>query len=157
VSIVPRVSIVGIGSGLGDDAAGWRVIAGLERALAVPVARGEVALAACRHPAVDLLDRLRGADRGILVDAVIADFTPGTVLPLSGDEVFCAPVALSTHGIDLPGMLRLGASLGELPGRLSLYGIVAEHVDPDRRMSAAVRAAVQRVVERIRVEICHKE
>jgi hydrogenase maturation protease len=154
--MTPRVSIVGIGSPSGDDAAGWRVIAGLETALAGSAARGEVVLAACRHPAVDLLGHLQGVGAAILVDAVSADLVPGTVMKLSGDEVLSAPPALSTHGIDLPAMLRLAASLGQLPDTLSLYGIVAEHAGAGLPMSTVVDAAVDRVVERIRDEICHK-
>jgi hydrogenase maturation protease len=154
--MAPRISIVGIGSAVGDDAAGWGVIARLEQTLVEPVARGEVVLAVCRHPAVDLLEWLRQADRAILVDAVRADLAPGTVLELHGEEALSAPAALSTHGVDLPGMLRLAASLGELPEVLELYGIVAGHADSQRDMTVAVRAAVDTVAERIAAEICHK-
>jgi len=146
-----RPLVVGIGNDdRSDDGVGLDVARALQRrpAVAADVREGPGDL-------TRLLDDFSSRSRVILVDAVRSGAPPGTVHRWGGDEAAGLPAgtAISTHGVDVPSLLRLAAGLGRSPDDLTLFGIEAQTIGPGRSRTAPVRAAVAVVCDRIEAEL----
>ena len=154
---MPRLTVIGIGSDSADDRAGWNVVEAL-------VASGEIAaygksilVTACGSPTGELLSLLANTDIAILVDAVRFSGAPGTVYRLDGvGSSTASPSFISSHGVDLPTMLALAATLKQSPRVVILYGIEAgPDFVADSRMGQCVFHAVERVTEDIKRDMAN--
>ncbi len=129
------VRIIGIGSPLGADRAGWQVAEALrvDRRIADAV---EVVLA--DRPGVGLLHLFEAVGQVILVDALLdvraaASSTPRWLLR---DELETLATSCSSHALGVSEALVLAETLAVLPPQLAILGIpVAGHseasaVDP---------------------------
>jgi hydrogenase maturation protease len=149
------VLVLGLGNPLlGDDGVGWRVVDRLEATLDGRSASRRLPafeLDRLARGGLELMERMTGYDRVILVDAVVSDRdAPGAVR--------CAPLADagtrpgthldSAHDAPLPVALAAGRYLGaRLPEDITLVAIGARAVDTfDAALSPAVAAAVPRAV-----------
>ena len=68
--------------------------------------------------------------------------------PLAGDLLEATP-SPSSHAASLAEALAWGRSLGKLPQSLKVYGVVGGNFAAGTQLSAAVNAAVPKVVEKI--------
>lgn len=149
-----RVRVVGIGSPNGDDRLGWLVAAALTHSADMAeLRRYGVEVSRCRHPAVDLLDRVRYADLAILIDAVRSAAPPGTLYRLEDDEILSSSDIYSSHGLGVASMLALGRALGELPKRLVLYGVAAGENTPDPDQGTLVQRVLAELITKIRCDL----
>jgi hydrogenase maturation protease len=103
---------------------------------------------------LSLLPYLRAADRAILVDAVLVDEPPGSIVRFDGEEVFAvAGARMSCHQIGVAEVLECARLLGDLP-ETTLVGIAAQDVGamarPTRAVSDRIDDLVACVVEEIR-------
>ena len=157
--------VIGIGNPiLGDDGIGWRVVEEVERrwageaSLGLPAGRvpPPVAFRCASLGGLSLMERLVGARRAILVDAVRAGDGPaGTVfvLPLEDLVPDVSGHLDNAHDASLRVALAAGRSLGaELPVEIVVVGIVAHRVDEfgeelSRPVAAALPVAVEAVLD----------
>jgi hydrogenase maturation protease len=151
LSQTPRPLVVGLGNDdRSDDGIGLDVARALRRRPGVPadVVEGPGDL-------TRLLDDFAERERVILVDAIRSGAPPGTVHRWSRDEAAGLPAgtAISTHGFDVPSLLRLAVGLGRIPRDLTLFGIEALETGPGRTRTEPVRAAVAVVCDRIQAEL----
>ena len=149
-------SIVVIGLGnpiLGDDGVGWRVVDVVRARLHDPA--GDVRVENAALGGLALMERLVGARRAILVDAMETGAVPdGTVTCMTLDDVGCraADHLDSAHDMSLTAAIAAGRALGaDLPADVRVVAVEARHVDtfsddlsPD--VAAAVPAAVDAVL-----------
>jgi hydrogenase maturation protease len=147
-----HVAIFGCGNAdRGDDGAGaWvaRELAGLGAADI-----HEVGVAALR-----LVDLLPGYEHAIIVDATVSGDTPGTIHRIEVQELLSngsAGLGTSTHGLGVREALALLAATAQLPARVTLIGIEADHFLHGSRPCSAVQEAIRRVVDLIRAELAH--
>lgn len=147
----PRPLVIGLGNEhRHDDRCGLDVVRSLRSRLGV-----DVELVEAGDDPTDLLDLWEDRPLTYVVDAVRSDRTPGTVHRFEVTEATDLsgfPVT-STHGLSLGDAIRLGRTLGRRPGRLVIYGIEAETVEPGSGLSPAVARAVEDVVWRLAEEI----
>jgi hydrogenase maturation protease len=151
--------VVGIGNPiLGDDGIGWRVVEEVERRWAAePRAGAEpppVAFLCVSLGGLSLMERLVGAGRAILVDAVRTGDRPlGTVfaIPLAELVPGVSGHLDNAHDASLPVALAAGRSLGaELPAEITVVGIEAHRVEEfSEELSAPVVAARSAAVEAV--------
>lgn len=148
----PRVLVIGCGQEhRRDDQIGLRIAEGIARN-SLPAA--EVQL--CTAPGRDLLDRLDQADLLVLIDAARS----GPKLP-PGDwtridyqrnlEQLPARAAPDTHVMNVESVLRLGQTLGILPGDVWIYAVAIRDAGLGQEISAELEAAaveVRAAVER---------
>jgi hydrogenase maturation protease len=134
------IRIIGVGSPLGDDAAG---LVAARRMAAAPPPGCEVVEA--DRPGAGLIDLLDGAAAVIIIDAVRSGSAPGAIHDLDLREIGGlggAPV--SSHDLGVAAALTLAARLGRAPVRGRLVGIEAASsgrgVD---EISPAVRDAIE--------------
>ncbi len=135
--------IIGCGNRLrGDDAAG---ILAAERlcALGIPAR-------VCSGESSELMDAWAGADDVIVIDAVVAGDSAGTVRVWDGWQ---APVfetsSSTTHGLGLAEAIELARALGRLPVKLQIYGIEGSAFEVGSAVSPEVERGVEEVVRQI--------
>lgn len=143
--------VIGLGQpAAGDDGVGFEVVAYLRRH-GVPAG---VELMTIPEPSELIPLLLAGPVPMVLVDAVLAD-PPGSVLDLTFDQLARqAPRPVSSHGLDLGGVVELAQALGG--GEIaSLIRVVAVSIARPRglnyglspEVAAAVPVASARVLE----------
>jgi hydrogenase maturation protease len=137
--------ILGLGNVLcGDDGLGAAAVARLAREWTCPPGvfvrdGGTLGLA--------LVPLLEAARDVILVDAVRADATPGTLVRLEGEAVPAAALErLSVHQVGVADLLGALAWRGRMPRRLVLLGLVPETIDLHLGRSPAIDAALPALV-----------
>lgn len=130
------VVVAGFGSPHGDDQAGWRLVAMLER-------RHLPARIIAVYESTQLLEALRGCQHLIIVDACHSGSRVGAVTRFRWpDGRVAARHQHSTHGIGVCGLLELTERLGALPASVEIIGIEVADCQPGRDLSPAVKRAV---------------
>lgn len=140
--------VIGCGNaGRGDDAAGLLAARRL-RELGVD-AREQTG------EALALIDAWTGAERVILIDAVVTGSAPGTI---SSWDAATAPVVrdafrTSSHAFGVAEAVELARALDRLPPSLTIYGIEARSFGTGEPASAKVVEAAESLAGRIAKEI----
>ncbi len=137
--------VIGVGNDLrGDDAAGWETVR-------------------CLAPSPSLVLREHGGDAPglvalwgpdddvVVVDAVVSDDPPGTIVEIDALAA-SLPADVSwatTHGAGVAEGIELARVLGLLPRSLKLVGISARKFELGAPMTVEVQRAVTEVVRRL--------
>ena len=140
--------VVGIGNPyLQDDRAGVVIIEMLEKE-GLP----------CQTEVVytvgfEVMDKIRGYGRAIIVDACMLGNSPGSILELTVDDIFSTHALVNSHAITLGTTLKTGLLCfpEDMPEDIRIILIeVKEIKEFTQQMSPEVEAAVVTVVDRIR-------
>ena len=135
-----------------DDGAGAHLIQRLEAQYRFP---SQVTLLDGGTLGLDLLPRLEGVERLLLVDAIDTGGAPGTLKRLHGDEIPTALMTkLSPHQMGLQDLLGVAALIGISPQEAVLWGIQPAVLALGLELSPAVAAQMgvleQCVVDELR-------
>ena len=150
--------VLGLGNPiLGDDGVGWHVIDELvRRAASEPRVRDalrDVELDRLAVGGLELMERLVGYDRAVIVDAMIGGAEVGSVSAQPLEEVAgrLAGHLDSAHDVTLTLALSAGRALGaELPKDITVVGIGVSIVDEfDDRLTPEVAVAIGPAVESV--------
>jgi hydrogenase maturation protease len=156
---LPRTIVIGLGNPiLGDDGVGWRVVekvrVNLVKAFGEPSQGFEVDTLS--GGGLNLMERLVGYDRAILVDAMQSGQSSAgavSVFPLETLENPFAGHLGSTHETNLQTALEIGRNLGvqlPAPGKVLVVAIEAQKVfEFSEELSLPVAAAVGKAVEEV--------
>ena len=145
-----RIQLIGVGSAFGDDRLGWAVVEALQRSSAVQaLGPGRVAVSILDRPGAMLLAHWQDTDNVILIDAVHSGDPPGTLHGLTAADLASGGLPASSHGFGIACALELGRALGNLPGRVLLYGIEIDPAHAGLSLSPAVRSALPGFIRRI--------
>ena len=140
--------VVGIGNPyLQDDRAGVVIVEMLEKE-GLP----------CRTEVVytvgfEVMDKIQGYERAIIVDACMLGNEPGSILELTVDDIFSTHALVNSHAITLGTTLKTGLLCfpDDMPKDIRIILIeVKEIKEFTQQMSPEVEAAVVTVVDRIR-------
>jgi hydrogenase maturation protease len=143
----PPSLVIGVGNASrGDDSVGLAVARRLRTRPARPARIVEF-----EGEGTGLLDLWEDERFVVVVDAVLSGAEPGTIhrIDARGSFVFPSKPTSSTHGLSVGEAVRLGRSLGRLPGRLVVYGVEGSQFTPGDELSQPVARAIDRVVESI--------
>jgi hydrogenase maturation protease len=135
-----RVRILGIGSPLGDDQAGWLTVDAL-----LAAGLDEIDVMKLDRPGANLIPLLEGASRVVLIDAMQGDGPAGEIHRFDQQDWPSYSHGLSSHGFGVVAALMLARELGSLPPRLDLYGIEIGSVCPGESAGDEVHAAAQQL------------
>ena len=144
--------VLGLGNTImSDDGFGVRVVEALSARYRF---RGDVGLLDGGTLGLDLLPRLEGIDRLLIVDALEMHAPPGAVFRLAGEEVPRALAGkLSVHQLGVQDLLALAGLQGHLPGVLVVWGVQPERLGMGTALTAAVAAAIEPVVAGVVAEL----
>jgi hydrogenase maturation protease len=148
-----RCPVVVLGLGnilLRDEGIGVRVVEALEE-LELPegievVDGGTFGL--------DLLDDLADRQKVIVIDAVDADYPPGTVLRFDADKLAGpAQQQVSLHDMGLVDVLAITRLLGCAPKQVVIIGVVPRLLEEGLTLSEELSAVVPEVIRRVLEEV----
>jgi hydrogenase maturation protease len=133
------ILVLGIGNLImSDDGIGVRVVQRLTERYRFPA---EVTVIDGGTLGLDLLPRLEGVTKLLLVDAIETGSAPGTMVRLAGEEI---PLALETklslHQMGLKDLLAVAMLQGFAPEEMVLWGVQPELIEMGMELSAAVAA-----------------
>lgn len=143
-----RVLVLGIGNSLmTDDGFGVFVVQQLQRDYRfsdrVEVLDGGTL-------GLDLLPRLEGVDRLLILDAINMDAHPGEVFRLAGEDVPRAFAnKLSVHQMGVQDLLAVAELQGHCPPELVVWGVQPESIEMHIGLSDSVAPALPRVVRAV--------
>lgn len=146
------ILVLGLGNLLmGDDGLGSRVIGELERRF-LPCE--QVRLLDGGTLGLDLLPRLEGVDRLLIIDALQMGAEPGAVFRLEGEEVPRAFAhKLSVHQMGLQDLLAVAELLGHLPSELVVIGAQSAVIEMVMELSEPVAASFDQVITAVLTEL----
>ena len=147
----PQPLVIGVGNRHRSDDA-----VGLEAAARVtPRLEGRARVVPFDGESTGLLDLWAGAGLVVLVDALRPQGTPGRIHRFDGNwaELLAEPPTSSTHALSVGEVWRLGASLGQLPDRLVIFGVEGEQFTPGIGLSPSVARSLDAVTEAVVAEV----
>jgi hydrogenase maturation protease len=150
----PHVLVVGCGNLLrGDDGAGPECV----RLLAADGLPPGVTVIDAGTSGADVVLRMRGASRVILVDACCSGRPPGSLTSLSASELAALPLdgPLDIHAFRWIDAVRLSQALGGSPPPSAVSARLVEALEfaPGTGLSPPVAAAVARLAAELRAEL----
>lgn len=146
------ILILGLGNAvMTDDAFGSRMVELLQAKLRFPP---EVSILDGGTLGLDLLPRLEGVDRLLIIDALEMDAEPGEVFRLEGEEVPRAfATKLSVHQMGVQDLLAVAELQGHLPSELVVWGVQPGTVEMGLNLSPPVAAAMDKLMAGILEEL----
>jgi len=149
---VPGRVVLGVGNLImSDEGLGVRLIQELERTGGLP---DDVVTIDGGTSTNELLAELEHLELLIIVDAIVSDSAPGTLVRLEGDRIpsaFSNKLSPHQHGInDLLATLQF---LDRAPARVVLFGCVPARIELGMELSAEVTAVMPELVARVIAEL----
>lgn len=96
---------------------------------------------------LDLLPRLEGVGRLLVIDALEMGAAPGTVFRLAGEEVPRAFAGkLSVHQMGLQDLLAVAELQGHLPAELVVWGVQSGSIEMGLELTPPVAAAMEEAI-----------
>ncbi|WP_333783933.1 HyaD/HybD family hydrogenase maturation endopeptidase [Thermocrinis sp.] len=142
------ILILGVGNILlSDEGLGVRAVEKLKEGYIFPE---NVKLLDGGTLGIDLLYFLEGAERLIIVDAVMGGGPPGTLYKFSGDEVkayFRGKV--SAHELGIQEVLGIAQLTGKYPKEVVVIGMEPESLEISLELSQTVRNSLEKLVKLI--------
>ena len=142
--MTPKTLVLGLGNILlHDEGIGVWVAESLQRQFEFPP---EVAVLEGGTLGLDLLPRLDGVERLLVIDAVKLGREPGDLARLAGDEVPAAlHIKVSPHQVGIQDLLAAARLMGREPPEVVLWGMEPERLDPGTGFSPSVESAIPRL------------
>ena len=141
------IVVMGIGNPLlKDDRAGIEVVEQLE-ALGAPVTT-EIQYTV----GFEVMDKVMGYDKAIIVDACLLGNKPGTILKVSVEDIFSSHHLVNSHAVTLGSTLKAGYEVfpDKMPKDLMIYLIEAHEPETfSRECTPEVQEAIERVTKEI--------
>jgi len=146
------ILILGLGNSvMTDDGFGPCMVDVLQKGFHFP---GEVVLLDGGTLGLDLLPRLEGVERLLILDAVDMGAEPGAVFRLEGEEVPRAFAdKLSVHQMGLQDLLAVAELLGHLPSELVVWGVQPGTIDVGLELTPPVAKAADEVLAGVMNEL----
>jgi hydrogenase maturation protease len=150
--VTARTLVLGLGNILlRDEGIGVWVAESLSREFGFPL---EVATLEGGTLGLDLLPRLDGVERLLLVDAVKLGREPGDIVRLEGDAVPVAlDVKISPHQVGVQDLLAAARLMGREPPLVVLWGMEPERLDPGTGFSPRVAEALPQLRDGVLEEL----
>ncbi|MBK5276126.1 MAG: HyaD/HybD family hydrogenase maturation endopeptidase [Desulfuromonadales bacterium] len=147
-----KVLVLGIGNlVMSDDGVGVKVVKRLQREYRFP---DNVEVMDGGTLGLDLLPKLEGIERLIIVDAVETGERAGTCVRLTGEEL---PIALETklspHQMGLKDLLAVAQLMGHSPREMVLIGVQPGSIEMDTELTPEVEATVDGLIASVLTEL----
>lgn len=149
-----KIVIIGCGNLLAsDDAVGIEVIKILSQREFPP----QVELIEAGTPGLSLVHMLEGADKAIIIDAVMSGAEPGTIYRFTADNLPSRDIVPSSlHDLNLVDAIELGRQLQDelMPKDIVIIGVEISRAEKFRiGLTPEVERAIPQVVEAVLREL----
>jgi hydrogenase maturation protease len=104
---------------------------------------------------LDALPEIELADRIIIVDAMQADHTPGTIYRVPFDDCVKPECIASLHGFDLSRVIFLAGRTS--PPQAVVIGVEPARIDWGTELSPEIQEMITSVIEAIKTEIAREK
>lgn len=150
--MTPTILVLGIGNlVMSDDGAGVRVVQELQKRYRFPP---HVEIMDGGTLGLDLLPKLEGIERLLVVDAVETGGKPGTLVRLLGEEL---PIALQTkispHQMGLKDLLAVAELMGHAPREMVLVGIQPASIEMGDELSNNIAEQLEEMIDKVLTEL----
>ncbi len=138
--------VLGLGNPIfGDDAVGLRVAEILHK----KIRDKDVTIESAELAGLDMLEKLSGYDRAIIIDAIQTGGPPGKIIRLKPENIKSTVHTATPHDVNFTTALELGERIGvKLPARIDIIAIeIPPNVSFSEELTPPVAAAVPRCVE----------
>jgi hydrogenase maturation protease len=147
-----KTIVIGLGNPiLGDDGVGWVVAEEVMNHLPPDL---DVDMDRLSLGGLSLMERLIGYDRAILIDALVSESEPGSVIVSRLEELPDTSTfhLTSIHDMSLQNAIKLGRQMGaKLPQDLTVIGISAKRIyDFREELSLPIQEAVPKAAQVVR-------
>jgi hydrogenase maturation protease len=146
-----KILVIGVGNPFRqDDGAGLAVARKLKG-----LAEGTFSVVEQGGEGATLLESWRDAGVVLLLDAVQSGAAPGTIhrLDAKSQALPANMFRASSHAFGLADAVELGRALGQLPEKVTVYGIEGKNFQAGTGLSPEVESAVPDVVQKVLEEI----
>lgn len=134
-----------------DDGVGVKVVHGLQDNYSFP---DDVTVLDGGTLGLDLLPRLEGVERLLVVDALETGGAPGTAVRLFGEEIpHALRTKLSPHQMGLQDLLAVAELQGNVPQEMILWGVQPESIEMGTELSAVVEGKVGFLTQKVLEEL----
>ncbi len=145
-----KTIVVGIGNPiLRDDSVGIKIVEMISKEI-------DVDTAILTTTNFDVLDKILGYDRAIIVDAIRMGNEPGTIYELTIEDIFLTYSYTNTHNLTLATTLKLGYVIfpEKMPKEIKLIAVEVEDVESfGEECTPKVKEAIPKVVEMIKRDL----
>jgi hydrogenase maturation protease len=146
--ISPKILVLGIGNlVMSDDGVGVWIVQELQKRYTFP---GNVEVMDGGTLGLDLLPKLEGIERLLVIDAVETGGTPGTLIRLTGEDL---PIALQTklspHQMGLKDLLAVAELMGHAPREMVLIGVQPGSIEMDTSLTPDVEVKVEIMIANV--------
>ena len=140
-----RILVLGMGNPLmADDGAGLTALSMLEEGGNIP---DNVDLVDGGTMGLYLIDRLCGYKRVLILDTVLVDEPPGTVVLITGEDVFSTfKSRLTAHQAGFNDLISALVLLDRKPPEIAIVGIVPEKVALTLEMTESVKSNIGKML-----------
>jgi len=99
----------------------------------------------------NVIGKILGYDRAIIVDAIKTGKEPGTIHVLNVNDLFVSYNFSGSHSLDLATSIKIGYEIfgDEMPKEIKIIAIEVEDVDFGYECSESVKNAIPKAVEMI--------
>jgi hydrogenase maturation protease len=140
-----RIIVLGLGNLMRtDDAAGMHALTMLSSDKRLP---GEIRFVEGGTLGLELLYHVEHASLLLVLDAVEADESPGTLMLFRGESVETLPCGRSIHLLGLADLLSALRLTGRSPAEVMLIGIQPESTEWGTQLTPTVNAALPSMIE----------
>ncbi len=104
----------------------------------------------------ELIDKILGYEKVIIIDAAKFGKLPGTILELRLEDIFTTHALINSHAITLGTTLKTGYLIfpEEMPKELKIILVEAEDTTHfGKECSPSVKQAIEKVVEKIKEDL----
>lgn len=150
------VVVVGVGNILcSDEGVGVHVVNKLKQTALPP----DVEVFDCGTSGIAVLEALDGAEKAVIIDAVLTGGKPGTVHRFTVEDILAMESGLfkmvSLHQFDLIATLKLAQLSGayRMPREIVVIGVEAKSLEPGLELSEEVKRSLPRVIEAVLREV----
>ena len=150
----PRVAVVGIGNEImSDDGVGPHAIDELRETWLGSA--DEVVLSNAGTTGFFALEAMSGCDRAIVIDAIEAGESPGTIREYRlVDGTFEDEIPeMTMHDVSFTEALQFGGEAYDLPGEVRILGVEPATIEPGLELSETVEAVLPDLVEAVAEDI----
>jgi hydrogenase maturation protease len=143
-----KTMVLGLGNPIfGDDGVGLRVIEELQKQVQNP----DITIEGAELAGLDMLEKLSGYDRVIIIDAIQTGGRVGEIYQLTPEDLKSTVHTGTPHDVNFTTALEFGQRIGvKLPSKIDIVAIeIAPNVAFSEELTPEIEKVVAEVVKRV--------